>query len=415
MKIGILTYHAACNFGAFLQLLSTVECVRNQGYEPRVINWVPQDFENDYLKRSDQNVRDLYLNLREQYFQMTKLCRTSKDIAQVIIEEDIQGVIIGSDAVIQHHPLRERIHFPCRRIIFIHRMTCDRLFPNAFWGDFDKYLSKKIPFAMISGASVDSKYFYIKGKIKERMSKYIQRFSYFSVRDEWSKDMIGYITDGKLSPDVTPDPVFAFNYNANKYIPTKEEILNKYKLPVNYLLLSFKKSRNTSINQQWIEEFQNIAKTHGLACVKLPYPDIDAFGEIEYNVDKTISPLDWYALIKYSQGYIGNNMHPIIVSLHNAVPFYSFDNYGIKKLNGKATNGESSKVYQILKLAEMENCRVFAESLTYISPAPSLVFDRILNFDKDKVSKFSEFYYKKYKKMMDTVFGVLDRTINCKL
>lgn len=38
MKIGILTYHAACNFGAFLQLLSTVEHVRKRGLEPLVIN-----------------------------------------------------------------------------------------------------------------------------------------------------------------------------------------------------------------------------------------------------------------------------------------------------------------------------------------------------------------------------------------
>lgn len=48
MKIGILTYHAACNFGAFLQLLSTVEHVRKRGLEPLVINWIPKDFETDH-------------------------------------------------------------------------------------------------------------------------------------------------------------------------------------------------------------------------------------------------------------------------------------------------------------------------------------------------------------------------------
>lgn len=60
MKIGILTYHAACNFGAFLQLLSTVEHVRKRGLEPLVINWIPKDFETDYQKRSSKEVRNLY-------------------------------------------------------------------------------------------------------------------------------------------------------------------------------------------------------------------------------------------------------------------------------------------------------------------------------------------------------------------
>lgn len=52
MKIGLLAYHAACNFGAFLQLLSTVEYIKKQGDEPIVINWIPKDFSKDYEKRS---------------------------------------------------------------------------------------------------------------------------------------------------------------------------------------------------------------------------------------------------------------------------------------------------------------------------------------------------------------------------
>lgn len=48
MKIGLLAYHAARNFGAFLQLLSTVEYIKKQGDEPMVINWIPKDFSKDY-------------------------------------------------------------------------------------------------------------------------------------------------------------------------------------------------------------------------------------------------------------------------------------------------------------------------------------------------------------------------------
>ena len=109
MKIGLLAYHAACNFGAFLQLLSTVEYIKKQGDEPIVINWIPKDFSKDYEKRSLLKVRDLYVRIRKQYYPMTELCETDKQVAKVIEKERIEAVIIGSDAVIQHHPLRERL------------------------------------------------------------------------------------------------------------------------------------------------------------------------------------------------------------------------------------------------------------------------------------------------------------------
>lgn len=147
MKIGLLAYHAACNFGAFLQLLSTVEYIKKQGDEPIVINWIPKDFRKDYEKRSLSDVRSLYACLREKYYPMTELCETEKQVAMVIENENIEAVIIGSDAVTQHHPLRERIHFPCRRIIYIAHPTSDRMFPNCFWGSFNKYLKKNDTFS----------------------------------------------------------------------------------------------------------------------------------------------------------------------------------------------------------------------------------------------------------------------------
>ena len=45
MKIGLIAYHAAANFGASLQLLSTYSFFKNRGDEPIIINWVVEDFE----------------------------------------------------------------------------------------------------------------------------------------------------------------------------------------------------------------------------------------------------------------------------------------------------------------------------------------------------------------------------------
>lgn len=401
MKIGLLAYHAACNFGAFLQLLSTVEYIKRQGDEPIVINWIPKDFRKDYEKRSLSEVRSLYAHLREIYYPMTRLCETEKQVAIVIEEENIEAVIIGSDAVTQHHPLRERIHFPCRRIIYIAHPTSDRMFPNCFWGSFNKYLNKPIPMAMISGSSQDSKYYFIKGRTKVDMKKSILDFRYVSVRDDWTRKMIEYITDGEVVPKVTPDPVFAFNNNALHLVPSKEDVIKKFDIPDDYIILSFK--GNKSVNQNWINELQKLANAKGIACVKLPYADAPAFGDIQYSVGEVVTPIEWYALIKYSRGYIGNNMHPIVTSIANGVPFFSFDNYGIPMIDGKETNGESSKIYHILKKADLLDCRVFIHSKDYNPISPKDALDKIFKFNIEREVEFADLYYKQYEIMMDEV------------
>ena len=407
MKIGILAYHAACNYGAFLQLLSTIEYVKKRGDTPRVINWIPKDFRKDYERRSLQGVRDLYAALREEYFPMTRLCETDKQVADIIKEEGIDAVIIGSDAVLQHHPLRERIHFPCRRIIYISHPTSDRMYPNCFWGSFSKYLNSIVPIAVISGSSQDSKYYYIKGKLKSKMEQTVKSFKYISVRDDWTQKMISHLTDGNVVPDITPDPVFALNHNASDLIPSKDYIVNKFHIPDNYIILSFKESK--SVSQAWIDEFQNIANAHGLACVKLPYADAPAFGDIQYSVGNVITPLEWYALIKYSKGYVGNNMHPIVSAIANGVPFFSFDNYGIKSINGKPTNGESSKIYHILKTAGFLHNRTFVNAENYTEPSVGNVLRAILNFDIKTEQEFAMSYFQKYLKMMSDTYSAFDK------
>ncbi len=407
MKIGLLAYHAACNFGAFLQLLSTIEYLQKQGDEPRVINWVPRDFRKDYERRSLPEVRALYARFRQQYYPLTKLCETAKDVALVIEEEHIEAVIIGSDAVCQHHPFRERFHFPVKRIVYIQHPTSDRMFPNCFWGEFNNFLKKPVPIAMISGSSQDSMYYYIKGKTKQKMKEAIKAFSYLSVRDDWSQKMISYLTDDEINPDVTPDPVFAFNYNAGHMVPSKQEIIQRFNIPDNYLLISFKNAK--SVSQTWIDVFQALANNNGLSCVKLPYADAPAFGKVQYCVGDNITPLEWYALIKYSKGYVGNNMHPIVTSITNGVPFFSFDNYGISKVDGKTTNGESSKIYHILSKANLLDYREFVKTPSHVVTSPDKVFALLERFDTLRESEFAKDYFKTYTQMMSEIYKIIKK------
>ncbi len=401
MKIGLLAYHSACNFGATLQLLSTYMYFKNAGYEPIIINWIASDLERYYQRVTPQLQYQLHEDLRKQLWKETALCRTSEDVAQVIEKEKIEAVVIGSDAVCQHHPLLERIIFPTRTIIHIQKLTSDRMFPSPFWGLFNRYLTKSVPVAVLSASSQDSAYEYIPCKIRKEMAEAVGQYRYMSVRDSWTADMIASITHQKSCPEVTPDPVFAFNYNAGILVPSKEEICTRFHLPERYILLSF--IHPYTVSQAWLNEFEQLAEKHGIACVMLPFSHKASFGDLKHKIDLPLSPLEWYALIKYAAGYVGHNMHPIVVSLHNQTPFFSFDNYGIKKWNGFYASDTSSKIRHILGLANQSAQRISCIHRGFKAPAPAWILDKILHFDKTKSNIFAAAYYAKYQRMMQDI------------
>ena len=401
MKIGLLSYHAVCNFGATLQLLSTCGYLCKHGHTPIIINWVPKDLEESYKVHTPDVQYIRQQELRDQIWNETALCRTMEDVVNVITENGIEAVIIGSDAVCQHHTLLERIVFPCHKIIAIQKATSDRLFPNPFWALWNQLLEHPIPVAMMSASCQDSVYKYFSRGLCRRMATPINSFKYVSVRDEWTQEMFRHVTRNKITPPITPDPVFAFMPNTGELLPSFGELRQKFDLPDKYFLFSFHNGK--TVSQKWLDEFQTIAKEEGILCVNLPFSEKESFGKLEHSIHLPVTPLEWFAVIKYSSGYIGHNMHPIVVSLHCGVPFFSFDNYGLKHLNGILTTDRSSKIKHILTRAGLLSQRESCISRNYHPLGPDIVYQRIKEFPLDCSLNFSNQYYIRYLQMMDEI------------
>lgn len=405
MKIGILTHHFACNFGANLQLLSTVMYLRNAGHSPLVINWYSEQLHEMYTRIIPTQWREKYEEFQKQYFPLSEICKSKEDIAQVIQNEHLDLIIVGSDAVVQHHPLITRIKFPTRSFIAIQKMSDDRLFPNCFWGDFFDELVTAPVMAMLSVSSQNSPYKYIIGETKSAMKNAIDHFSYISVRDTWTQKMFKHITSGKICPPVTPDPVFGFNYNVSNDIQlSKKSIQDKFKLPEKYILLSFRKG--CAVSQEWLSAFEKIANRKGYECIALPMPNgIDFKNSLKNQVSDPITPLEWYALIKYASGYVGNNMHPIVVSLHNSVPCFSFDNYGLVNFH-YFVNKNSSKIYHILNFFGLTQNRISVlGKYRKRPPTPISVWNKLQNFPKTSCMKFSYKYLEIYEQTMSDIIS----------
>lgn len=402
MKIGILAYNSACNFGANLQLLSTVEYLRHKGHIPYVINWCPLSLEKTYQASTPLVQQNAHKDFRKKYYNETPLCRSAKEVADVIKKNTIDAVIIGSDAVSQHHPFVSRIHFPSKTIVSILPITEERTFPNVYWGTFNKYLDYDVPIALMSTSCQNSDFKHFGRRIKEEMFEQIKKFCYISVRDEWTQEMFAYISDGDVIPPITPDPVFSFNKNVD-FIPSREEIQQKYNLPEKYFLFGLHNKKK--ITNEWIKEFDRLAKEKGYICANLPFPaQLTPIYPFRNTIKLPLDPLEWYALIKYSSGYIGHNMHPIVVAIHNCVPFYCIDHYGVVKCF-VSLQKESSKIYDILHRAGFDDNRLSDDIISRKMPSPENLLSKIIGFDKERCLSFRELYNSKYDDMMCSILA----------
>jgi hypothetical protein len=400
MKIGILTYHAVYNFGANLQVLSTVEYLNNNGFETIVINWIPEDLEVKYDLSIPIEQAIAHKKFIRNFLPCSDICRNESDIIEVIESQKIKAIIIGSDAVLQHSTFFSRIHIRRNGIIISPKPGTDVLYPNPFWGSFIPYLKERLPVLVMSASSQNSQFRYIRGRLKKRIDYSLKQFSSITVRDDWTRRMITYLSGGEILPSITPDPVFAFNQNV-KIQYSKEEILKKFNLPDKYILLSFRDDK--VVTKNWLNIFQCIAEENNLKCVALTMPaGIKFKHSFPIEIVSPLCPKEWYGIIKFSSGYIGQNMHPIIVALHNTIPFFSFDPYGIVKYKF-FVNENSSKIYDILSQAGFLTNRISNLGRSYRCPSPEEVFRRIRDFDNDKCSLFSTRQLDRYNFMMRNI------------
>lgn len=344
MKIGILTHHWVFNYGANLQTLSTVSFLKSHGHDPYVINWVQEDAEKNYLSSHQSEMVDMFRTFQKEYYPLTDLCRNAKDIAIVIRKFGIEAVVIGSDTVFMLHSRK----FSLRKLKYS-EPTSESIFPNPFWGEFLDY-GVDVPVIAYSAATLDIKLSIYKNQ-RDYIGSYLSRFKTITTRDKLTSEMVSYFTRGKMVPEITPDPVFSFNKNFPQSI-SREDILHKYHLPDKYWLICFSE-KNRKKTKDWVERLQVQAKLNGYELVELPRQT----GERLFNVrqiEGLINPIDWYNLIRFSNGYIGQLMHPIVIAIHNGVPFYSCDQYGTTYFRRLYVDHTTSKTYQIVKQVGME-------------------------------------------------------------
>ena len=408
MKIGVLTFLHVANFGANLQATSTYYYLKNHGHTPIFINYSStvtnvtnsiSRFKRKLQQRPISSQSLEHENFLAGYIKnQTRHVHSCSQVFDVIKEEDIEAVIIGSDAVAQHWPLFSTLKLGKHRPFWIEPLQQERRFPNPFWG---VGFSDKVPTAMMSVSSQNSKYHTFSKFTLKRIAKQMNSMSYISVRDAWTKDMM-YAAQPTREVAVTPDPVFALNYNLGDAIPSEGEIRAKFDLPKKYVLVGL---RSQVFTYDELRKLNNLLQEEGKECVAFNIDGLYAYKHpFKYEIPIPLNPLDWFALIKYTTAYIGSNMHPIVSSLTNGVPCFSLDNWGFVDFWGHKKSSKSSKVYDVLEQyglddywcpIENNRCQVSLEEIV----------EKLQHFPIEKVKKISAKRVDIYKKMMEQILS----------
>lgn len=300
MKIGILTFYVANNYGALLQAFASKYYLQSLGHEVYII---------DHLKRKKFSIqyftKDLPLiaNLKYCISQLLKspfIKHRNTIFTQFInkylapytgkwetYDNDFDCFCVGSDQI--WNPIYSNKYIP--------------VFFCQFPGAYDK---KCIAYSASMGIN------YIPQELRSDLKKYLKIFSAISVREESTQKLVQPLVN--IPVETTMDPTFLL---------TKEQWLK---------LLPGKKKNNQS---QYIVVFEvrhsdltnNLAK---LISRKYNYKILTISSNINFRnkeTYKTLNPSDFINTIANAKFVITTSFHGTVFSLICRVPFYSIETY----------------------------------------------------------------------------------------
>lgn len=315
MKVGIITYHRAHNYGAVLQCYALQEVLRKIGHEVEVIDYRQAAIERLYIPSKVQEIRksilhphNLYalrskfaiLNARKEKFEFfcSKYLHTSKSCFADSIPA-FEAYIVGSDQMWS--------------------LACvGGSVDPVYFGMFDRPMRSKL-----LGFSISSNNISINELGRDRLTGYINNFNAVSVREQHVADSIFNLTG--ISLPVTLDPTLCAGSELwNKVLDDKWK--NKKYVAVYHVKLRFASVAHKMILNQAIR----IAKEMNCEVVDL--------SSGEYSVQ------DFVSVIRYAECVVTSSFHATVFSVIFQRPLFSIrlhdgnDGRYIDLLNGIGMN-----------------------------------------------------------------------------
>ena len=316
MKVGIITYHRANNFGAVLQCYALQEKLKALGYEVSVIDYrqpftelIYSPYRLDIVKKGLKSPRLLggylfkvfptlfrrskqYDSFRNKYLHCTRPIKNAMQMPQ-----DIDVYLIGSDQMWSLHPTNNVIE-------------------PIFFGDFPRPKGSRL-----EGYAISSNIKALHDIGATYLTESANRFERLSFRERVVRDEVERMTG--VHGDVVLDPTLLLNYDDWNLLTTKPPVKEPY-------LLTYFLSADTD-NVAFRTKVKAFAEKNSLKMV-------DVF-KIAY------SPIEFLNAVKYAKVVFAASFHATAFSVLFRKNFYSF----------RSTDGRDIRYINLLNAIQMSD------------------------------------------------------------
>lgn len=328
MKIGILTFHRADNFGAVLQAYALVVYLRNQGHEAEIIDYYTECTTKRYTDKSRVKGNNLkmilsrrMLNERRKRFQefraklnISSRTYTSKDA--ILESNDLYDLIIaGSDQ------------------IWNYKMTN---MDATYLLDFVNEPAKKMSYASSFGVSE------IDGNVKSIYQRTLTDIPRLSVRENLGADLVFKLTG--RSPEVVADPCLLLSKEEWSKLNSGQRLHNRPYILV-YMFTGSNLSKVIS-NTGFDTSGYDIVKING----NITFTD---FLKRKTKVKYGIGPQEFINLIKNADLILTDSFHGTVFSVLFEKKFVTV----LRDLEGK-----NARITDFLVPLGLK-CRIFNEGM----------------------------------------------------
>lgn len=332
MKIGILTFHWATNYGAVLQCYALQSYLEQQGHIVEVINYKPLRCDDTFYtfikSRKFLHLKSYIENRKKE----SALCdfrnKKLKQSKRVYSYTEIPSVLTGFDAIISGS---DQVMNPT---FLMNGEKQNTVSPTYFLGF--PFTGRKIGYALSFGCIN-----YPQNALPTA-SQFIKEFEYVSVREKTGVNIVNSM--GKEGAIVVCDPtLLESSFFYNELVDTH---LSKYKEPYIYNFFI----RNITERKKAIKALIKSNKT------------------LWNNDDNDYSIQGWLSKIKNAEFVVTDSFHCMVMCLKFHKPFAIIT-------NKKGNVGMNDRFYTILEKMSLESHIIHKDNLEFLLTSLSNNFD----------------------------------------
>lgn len=335
MKIGILTYHCAHNFGAILQAFALQSQLQFMGYDTKIIDYRPQYLDKGYprlqywmfthgrawktikryfkITRKEQKSYKKFISFEKSYMSLTNKCKTPNELSEIVNTFDY--LILGSDQI-----WNEKFNGS-----------------ETLWlGDLKTFNGKIIIYAASTGDHDFSHPF------KKILKEMLPRYKSISVRESSLIPNLKALTNQNINIETVLDPTLMVNPQTwNKF--RKQIIKEKY-------ILCYQARKSNDV----FRIARSLSKSLNASIISVDLWD----NSFQHDIKNVIaSPDEFITLIQNATCVVTTSFHGTAFSIICNTPFYTL------KLN----DGADGRTEQLLELTGLKERMIDTSSTPQFS------------------------------------------------